>query len=86
MKRIFPRFWMAFLLLGLLAAPAAAKSFPLTFTPATYIKIYAGTADGVDAATKGELLNRSRRPIGAFSVVSLDQFEAIVRVELTEGE
>ncbi len=64
----------------------AGDRVPVTFSGATYLKIFRGSADSVTASTHGELLNRSHRVIGTFSVVSIDQFETIVRAEIQEGE
>jgi oxaloacetate decarboxylase beta subunit len=87
MNRIVRPFLVLSLLVSLfMPSLHAGDRVPVTFSGATYLKIFRGSADSVVASTHGELLNRSHRVIGTFSVVSIDQFETIVRAEIQEGE
>jgi carboxybiotin decarboxylase len=80
------------LLSALLAgAPGWASDLAVRFEEALYLELPVGTGEGLSpatakrAATRGELRDAHGRAVGQFTVLSADEMDAVVRVDVSDA-
>jgi len=77
-QSIFPAI---LLLLVFISFGHAQGDFDIEFNDTQYLRIFKGKADGITTDTQGELMDKNHRKIGTYHVISVDDYDSLVRVE-----